>query len=105
MQNIKSFLTNEKKFNFLAKRFFDNVDTDGSGEIDVTELTKAMKRLATEFETDTPEKEDINDLFDYIDADKSGKIEFEEFKQLVRDILTVIVTETEKSNYMPQKKV
>jgi len=94
--NLKSFLTNEKKFNALAKRFFEHVDTDGSGEIDVGELAGAMKRLAAEFETDMPDKEDIHDLFDYIDEDKSGKIDFEEFKGLVRDILFVIVTETDK---------
>jgi len=96
MKNIKSILQNEKKFNKFAKSLFEHVDTESSGEIDPQELSRAMKRLAKEFEIDDPEKEDIYDLFEYMDVDGSGTLDYEEFKSLVKDILSVIVIESEK---------
>jgi Ca2+-binding EF-hand superfamily protein len=88
---IKDILTNEKKFNEVAKTAFDSVDTDKSGLIDAQELEKVMTMMANEMGCEPPSKEEVMDVLDTLDEDKSGKIDFMEFKSLIRDVLEAMI--------------
>merc|ERR1719181_399493 len=60
------------------KEAFDLFDTDGSGNIDVKELTVAMKALGCE-----PKPGEIEKMISDVDDDGSGEIGFPEFLQMM----------------------
>ena len=65
----------EKKYNkkeiFVLKEVFDDADVDGSGEIDLAELRKALNK--------TNLGNAAEDMFKAIDKDGSKKIGFDEY--------------------------
>lgn len=65
----------EKKYNkkeiFVLKAVFDDADVDGSGEIDLAELRKALNK--------TNLGNAAEDMFKAIDKDGSKKIGFDEY--------------------------
>lgn len=61
------------------RKQFNEIDTDGSGAIDRTELRAALK-LAKPKASD----KQIEQLLNMADADNSGEIDFEEFKAIVK---------------------
>merc|ERR1711977_702552 len=60
------------------KEAFDLFDTDGSGNIDVKELTIAMKALGGE-----PKPGEIEKMIADVDDDGSGEIGYPEFLQMM----------------------
>ena len=88
---IDEILKDDKKFTEVAKLAFDSVDTDGSGQIDASELEKIMSQIASDMGTDPPSKKDVMEVLEYLDEDGSGKISFDEFKKLIRDVLTAML--------------
>merc|ERR1712057_72227 len=60
------------------KEAFDLFDTDGSGNIDVKELTVAMKALGCE-----PKPGEIEKMISDVDDDGSGEIGFPEFLKMM----------------------
>ncbi len=90
---IQDILSNEKKFNEVAKVAFDSVDSDKSGQIDAQELEKVMSQIAGDMGADAPSKEDVMEVLEHLDSDKSGKISFDEFKVLIRDVLQAMLDE------------
>ena len=61
-------------FYFVVSEVFDEIDVDGSGQIDYDEF----KRMITTFGiTMTPVK--LKNLFDYFDVTRKGHIGFNEF--------------------------
>ena len=91
MEAIREILTNEKKFNDVAKVAFDSVDTDRSGLIDEEELGKVMTQISIDMEAEPPSKEDVKKVLEHLDADHSGKIDCEEFKILIREVLGALL--------------
>ena len=85
--SISTIINDETQFNEFSKKLFDSVDTDKSGEIDITELETLMNSIAKEMGCDSLSKEDIQQGFDELDTDKSGSISFEEFKSLAKDLI------------------
>ena len=57
------------------KKFFDEVDTDGSGQVDASELKNIMAAMGV-----TLTDEECNAKLARIDKSGDGKISFEEFK-------------------------
>ena len=92
-QAIKEILSNELKFNEVAKVAFDSVDTDKSGQIDASELEQVMIQIATDMGADPPAKEDVMGVLEHLDEDKSGKVDFDEFKVLIRNVLEAMLAE------------
>ncbi len=91
MEAIREILTNEKKFNDIAKVAFDSVDTDKSGLIDEEELTKVMTQISEDMDTEPPSREDVKRVLDHLDTDHSGKIDCDEFRILIREVLSALL--------------
>ena len=59
---------------------FRKYDTDGSGELDVGEFTRALKRVGKQAGVG---ESDLSDLFSQVDADGSGEVDASEFSQFM----------------------
>ena len=57
------------------------MDTDGSGDIDMSEFEEAMSKLSSKKKPQAS-AEEMKAAFDEVDVDKSGEIDFEEFLTL-----------------------
>ena len=90
-KSIKDILSNEKKFNEVAKVAFDSADTDKSGQIDASELEHVCNQMASDNGFDPPTKEDVFSLLKDLDKDKSGKLNYDEFKVFIKSILTLML--------------
>ena len=94
-KKIKDILKKKDEVLKIAKAAFNDVDVDGSGEIDADELGKIMIKISEKMGTIPPSKEEIKDMFDSIDTDHSGEIDFEEFRILIKNILTAMMLDEE----------
>ena len=65
-----------------VRRGFEMFDTNRSGDIDVSELRKALQSMG--METDSSQAMAVLQKYD---ANSNGKLEFVEFKKLVQDLL------------------
>merc|ERR1711924_458744 len=63
-----------------VKQAFDLFDADGSGTIDVTELSTAMKALGVDSKPG-----EIQKMLDEVDNDHSGEIGFDEFLKMMEN--------------------
>ena len=97
-KKAKDILKKNDKFLKIAKAVFDNVDIDGSGEIDSDEFGTIMNRISIQMGTTPPLREDIKEMFDSIDTDHSGEIDFNEFQVLIRNVLTSMMLDEEESD-------
>ena len=88
---VRAILKDENKLNQVVKAAFDQVDTDGSGKIDKSELDTVMEIVCKDMGAEPPSHEEVMEVFNHLDTDKSGKIEFNEFKILIKDVLKSMV--------------
>ena len=88
---IKGIVDDEVELDKVVKQAFNSVDTDGSGQIDETELEKVMAQISSDMGAEPPTKEDVKEVLDHLDKDRSGKIEINEFKELIKDILQALI--------------
>lgn len=61
------------------RNYFDQLDTDGSGEIGLTELEVPLIALGL-----CHTREEVEKVMSQIDLDGNGTIEFDEFLSLVK---------------------
>jgi len=66
------------------KRMFDEIDEDGSGELDADELFACFQKMGTPIERGT-----VENLMRLSDADGSGTIDWEEFRRIFKAIKSV----------------
>eukprot|EP00884_Botryococcus_braunii_P018964 jgi/Botrbrau1/5751/Bobra.0134s0024.1 len=69
---VRPHLRKEQKI--MLQYCFELIDSDASGELDVSELQKVFEALG-----DTVTKRDVEELLAQIDSDRSGHIDFPEF--------------------------
>ena len=62
----------------MCRDVFEEIDEDGSGKIDMDEMSKAMQMLTGTY----PSRRLVRTMFKAVDDDDSGEIDFNEFKQL-----------------------
>lgn len=67
-----------RKIRSLAE-FFNEVDKDGSGSVDLAELTQALKRLGLGLKP-----KHVEALMELFDEDKSGEVDWAEFQKIMR---------------------
>ena len=88
---IQGIVNDKEALEKIAKRAFDNVDTDHNGYIDEYELEKIMAQISSDMGAEPPTKEDVKEVLEHLDEDHSGKIEFQEFQLLITDILKALI--------------
>ena len=86
-QVIKEILLDQKKLLNLITESFQEVDEDGSGEIDLIELREFLLKFVSVFTKSTPTKEDIEEIMANYDCHGKGALEFNDFYFLIKDIL------------------
>lgn len=67
------------------RRIFDQMDTNGNGEIDFNELQSALETIGL-----TVPEATLRSFFDFIDIDHDGVINFEEFCYLVEHMKSML---------------
>jgi len=82
----ENFITRTKFFKGMAKRVFNDLDADGSGELDIDELYSGILmvhlQLAKFFGSAAckpPTRETVQNMFFDFDDDNSGSLNVEEF--------------------------
>lgn len=93
MEEIKEILADEAKLNLVTKAVFDQVDADGSGQIDKHEFKQALHLVAGEAGLPVPTEEQVAAALNGLDADHSGTLSVDEFKNLVRALLEALISE------------
>ena len=88
--SIQEILDDDEKLTQVSDAVFDEVDTDKSGLIDVTELGNVMKKFARDAEIPEPTDVMIQAAVDELDTNNDGVVNRPEFKVLVEAILTQI---------------
>ena len=89
-QSIQDILDDDEKLTQVSDAVFDEVDTDKSGLIDVTELGNVMKQVAADAEVPLPTDEQIQGALMALDTNMDGVVSRPEFKELVSAILVSI---------------
>ena len=80
----RQILNDEKRLTEIARQNFNMIDTDGSGKIDVKELSRAMEKTSADFGLPSPTKENELKEFQSLDVDGNGQIDFNEFLKYIR---------------------
>ena len=89
---IQEILDNAERFAEVAKSVFDNVDTNGSGQIERNELKVAMGNIAAEARISPPSDADIDKIISEVDHDGNRTLSLSEFSKLVRGLLESLVS-------------
>lgn len=78
-------LTNVENYEFIIKKAFDYVDSDGSGEISSNEILSIIQSINSYYDTGIhPTPEQLSLAITACDEDKSGKISFKELMNLLK---------------------
>jgi len=87
MSKAKDILADTYTLDKIARNVFRQVDTDDSGYISESELETLMKNIASQCDSPTPTRGDIQDAMRAIDTNNDGRVSFDEFKVLIIEIL------------------
>ena len=63
-------------------KLFEKYDTDGSGELDFSEFSRAV-RSDCDINDDVVSDEDLKSMFDAVDSDGSGEMDVDEFREFI----------------------
>jgi Ca2+-binding EF-hand superfamily protein len=94
------FLSNVDNYEWVVRKAFNTVDTNGSGEISSEEILNTINYVNSYYDTGVrPTEEQLKIGITYCDVDKNGKISFNEFMELLRklskhDFSTPVAAET-----------
>jgi Ca2+-binding EF-hand superfamily protein len=91
--DIEETLADDAKLTAIAKAVFDAIDTDGSGQIDRSELKNAMINISKQKNLNPPTEDQIDDAMAKLDTDHSGTIDVIEFKEMIRQLLEAIIAD------------
>jgi Ca2+-binding EF-hand superfamily protein len=86
---LQMLLKDETKLNALVRTAFRDIDQDGSGEIDESELFEVLKGVSQDGEASL-RIEDVKEAMAELDTYNNGLITFEEFKAMVTAALNIM---------------
>jgi Ca2+-binding EF-hand superfamily protein len=87
---LAEILNDPAKLDVVCRSVFQAVDKDGSGQIDVNELSEAMNNISEEAGIDRPSEETVQDMMKTLDTDQSGRLSYDEFKVFVTQVLQAL---------------
>ena len=68
----------------MARRSFDEVDTNRSQTIDINELRRALSKFAYYYGSQPPRGREVYDSFDFLDKNHDGQIVFSEYLRYIK---------------------
>jgi Ca2+-binding EF-hand superfamily protein len=90
MGDIESILADDAKLTQITTAIFNEVDEDGSGEIDRDELKLAITKLSGDAGIDPPSDFYVDEVLKTLDTDNSGTVDVNEFKVLIYEVLKTL---------------
>ncbi len=89
--DINKLLNDDKELTKIARKAFDSVDEDKSGQIDFNELKHLFEKLSKDLGIALPSEEDLKAFMILVDSNNSGKIDFHEFKEIMKESLLTMM--------------
>merc|ERR1711898_10404 len=90
VEKIRELVNDESKLKEFSDEAFDQLDDDGSGFLEPTEIKQVLEQFGS-----SPTDEQLNDVVRDLDKDNNGKIDKEEFMMLFKNVLTMMLAEME----------
>mmetsp|Transcript_28141 Transcript_28141/g.50359 ORF Transcript_28141/g.50359 Transcript_28141/m.50359 type:complete len:96 (+) Transcript_28141:312-599(+) len=90
-EEIRAILADAAKLEEVTKGVFDQVDTDGSGQVSRSELKNALVDIAKEANLPRPSDEEVDKALAALDTDHSGSLSLDEFRTLVVEVLKALI--------------
>ncbi|CAG9319839.1 unnamed protein product [Blepharisma stoltei] len=90
MESISTILRDEKLFDSITREMFSAIDLDHSGNIEKTELKKAMTVIAREIGMYPLSDQQLDGALAVLDEDGNGELSHSEFKILVRALFETL---------------
>merc|ERR1712139_323643 len=90
VEKIRELVNDESKLKEFSDEAFDQLDDDGSGFLEPTEIKQVLEQFGS-----SPTDEQLNDVVRDLDKDNNGKIDKQEFMMLFKNVLTMMLAEME----------
>ncbi|CAG9332129.1 unnamed protein product [Blepharisma stoltei] len=87
MGTIYELLVTGNSLADVTKRLFENVDSDGSGFVDESELRVVLEHVYAEAGLDPPNNEVVHEKFRDLDIDGNGEVSMVELEKYVKELL------------------
>ena len=84
---IDALMSNKEEFEKVAKKGFEEVDTNKNGSLDFNEIKSILVNFSQRSGLLPPTNDDVEQVYKQLDLDKNGKIDFNEFKLFFRKFL------------------
>ena len=81
--NVQELINDKEKFNEVAKKLFEQYDTNKNGVICEKELSNALISFTSGSGAPVPDAETIKQVFIGLDTNNDGALSLEEFKQFL----------------------
>ena len=85
--DIVNILNDPAKLRQVTQAAFIAVDADGSGFLEVSELSEVMNQVASDIFLPPPTQEELEEVLKELDTNNDGKLPVEEFEVLIRLVL------------------
>ena len=70
----------------MARRSFDEVDTNHSQTIDIGEVSRALTKFAFYYGSEPPKGYEVIDSFQFMDKNHDGQVVFEEYLRYIKEV-------------------
>jgi Ca2+-binding EF-hand superfamily protein len=98
LEAIELFLHDESIFNSILDSIFSAIDLDGSGTLDLKEITQFIKEINSELQFTSDANENlIQQIFNEMDKDRSNTIDKKELGEFLKILFKKQKTVLEKS--------
>ena len=81
--NVQELINDKEKFNEVAKKLFEQYDTNKNGVICEKELSNALISFTSGSGAPVPDAETIKQVFIGLDTNNDGALSLEEFKEFL----------------------
>ena len=84
---VKKKMLEERIFEPLVNKTFDEFDLNHSGFIEIEEFTPLIKDIHRTLHLPPPSELEIKNELKRLDADKDGKLNKNEYRELIQDLI------------------